>query len=357
MDLALTDEDIRIEPMPLRAGVPFTITAALHNNGRVPAVDVPVLLFLSSMQEEIGHTPFVQVLTVTLPASQSLEIIVPVNWNFVGGDHQLWMQINRLPEAWQSRGPTLPEADISDNIVLLDLLVDPFDAYESDLCSGRTDVQIGPADVLPEPGQQRVLVVVHNVGNRAVYNLPVVATGDQLAGIAYTPAIPPCGGTAGVYVNVDRPFGQGESLTVQVNPEDWVGGSPEDDYGNNTVAVDAGFGPEVVVPSGSGLDDYDFSISTSDIEIPEMWFVLVTVHNQGTRDAAMVPIRIENEAGRTISDVIPVVQGDGSGVAAIRVGYLWTPGGTLTFTANPEDAENGYPETNYDNNTATFTLP
>ena len=111
------------------------------------------------------------------------------------------------------------------------------------------------------------------------------------------------------------------------------------------------------IPPGSGLDDYDFGIAPTDIETPEAWIVLVTVHNLGSRDADMVPIRIENEAGRQITDAIPLVQGDGLGVAAIRVGYLWTPGGVLTFTVNPEDAQNAYPESNRDNNVATFKLP
>jgi hypothetical protein len=111
------------------------------------------------------------------------------------------------------------------------------------------------------------------------------------------------------------------------------------------------------VPPGSGLEDYDFAISTADIETPEAWMVLVTVHNLGTRDAAMVPILIENETGRELTDAIPLVQGDGLGVAAIRVGYLWNPGGTLTFTVNPEDAPGAFPEANRSNNTAAYPLP
>jgi hypothetical protein len=71
----------------------------------------------------------------------------------------------------------------------------------------------------------------------------------------------------------------------------------------------------------------------------------------------MVPISVENEAGRKLTDAIPVVQGEGSGLAAIPVGYLWIPGGTLTFTVNPIDAAGALPETQRDNNTATFTLP
>ena len=88
-----------------------------------------------------------------------------------------------------------------------------------------------------------------------------------------------------------------------------------------------------------------------------MWHVLVTIQSLGTRDAAMVPIRVENEAGRKLTDAIPLVQGEGTGIAAIRVGYLWIPGGTLTFEVNPADAAGAFPETNRDNNTATFTLP
>jgi len=357
VDLALGEDDITIGPLPLRAGVPFTVTAVIHNNSEILASDVPILVYISTLQEEISYTPFWQVLTETVPPSQSLEIAVPVNWNFPGGEHQLWVQVNRLPVAWQERIPILPEADTSDNIVLQDLVIDPFDAYSSDLCSGRTDVEIGPADVLPEPGQQRVLVRVHNIGNRAVYNLPIVVMGDQLSGIAYTPAIPPCGGTAEVYVEVDRPFQQGESLTVLLNPVEWADRLEEDEFENNRVSVVAGLGPDVQLAPGGGLDDYDFSISSADIEIPQMWILLVTVHNRGTRDAAMVPFQVENEAGRKLTDAIPLVQGNGLGVAAFPAGYLWQRGGTLTFTLNPEGAKGSYPERNRDNNVTTFTLP
>jgi hypothetical protein len=324
-------------------------------------MDVPVMIYLSARLAQIDYSPFLQVLTVTLPASSSLAVEVPVDWNLAGGEHQLWIQVNRVPKAWQPQMPTQPEMDTADNIVLLDLMVDPFDAYRSDLCSGRVDVEISPTDILPEPGRQRVLVRVHNVGNQAVYNLPVVVTGDRLTGIAYTPAIPPCGGTADVYVQVDRPFQEGESLTVQVNPGEWTGGLQEDNLDNNQLAVTGGLPstltPGLVIPPAGGLEDYDFTLSSADIEIPEMWVVLVTVHNLGTRDAAMVPIQVENQAGRRLVDSIPLVRGEGLGVAAIRVGYLWTPGGLLTFTVNPEGAKGAYPETKRDNNVATFTLP
>jgi hypothetical protein len=357
VDLTLADTDVTVAPLPLRAGFPFTITAVVHNHGTVPAPDVPLMVHISPRQEEIGYRPFLQVLTVTVPASESIPLEVPVDWNFAGGEHQLWVQLNRLPEAWQSTAGALPELDIRDNIVLLDLMVDPFDAYLSELCPGRVDVAIGPTDVLPEPGQQRVLVRLHNQGNRAVYNLPVVVLGDDLAGIAYTPMILPCGGTAEVYVAVDGPFPQGESLSILVNPRDWAGGVVEDEYDNNQVTVEAGLAPGEAIPPGGASDDYDFAISTEDVEIPESWTVLVTVHNLGTRDADKVPLRIENEGGRRLTDAIPLVQGEGAGVAAIRIGYLWVPGGTLTFTVNPEDARGAYPESFRANNVATFTLP
>ena len=355
--LALTEKDVSIAPLPLRAGFPFSVTAVIHNKAEIPAVNVPLMLYISADREEIGYTSFLQVLTVTVPASDSLPVTIPVNWNLAGGKHQLWVQVNRMPQAWQSRAPTLPEADSGDNIVLTDLMVAPFDAYVSDLCPGRLDVEIGPADVLPEPDRQRVLVRVHNPGNRAVYNLPVVVVGNQLTGIAYTPAIPPCGGTAEVYVDVDRPLQQGESLTIQVNPKDWGDSLQEDNFDNNQVAIAAGLAPGMAMPASSGPEDYDFNISAADLETPQLWVVLVTIHNLGTRDAAMVPIRVENAAGRKITDAIPLVQGNGLGVAAIRVGYLWTRGGILTFTVNPQDVKGAYPETNRDNNVATFTLP
>ncbi len=357
VDLVLANEDISVRPLPLRAGFPFTVTALIHNQANTPAVDVPVMVHISAKREEIGHTSFVQVLTVTLPATESLPVEVPVNWNFAEGEHQLWVQVNRLPPAWRTGVPTWPEADTADNVAILELMVDPFDAYASDLCSGRVDVEIGPADIRAEPDSQRVRVRIHNVGNRAVYNVPVVVTGEQLAGISYTPAIPPCGGTMEVTVDVDRPVRAGELLTIQVNPGEWEGGLQEDSMDNNQVAVAAGSVLFEDLSSSGSVADYDFGLNRDDIEIPELWLVMVTVHNLGTRDAAEVPLRVENAAGRKILDAIPLVQGEGVGVAAIRVGYLWTPGGTLTFTVNPEDAKGAYTETNRENNVTTFTLP
>ncbi len=357
VDLTLSEDDVSVEPVPLRAGFPFTVTALVQNNWSVPAEDIPVMVLISADQEEIGYTSYTRLLTVTVPASRSLQVDLPVDWNFSGGEHQLWIQVNRLPDAWQDQASTLSEADTRDNIALVDLMIDPFDAYTSDLCSGRVDVEIGEEDVLPEPDQQRVWVRVHNLGNRALYNLPVTITSAHATGISYTPAIPPCGGTAGVYVTVDQPMQEGDLLTVQVNPGQWVGGLEEDDLDNNRaqVTVVAATGP--ASPPEPELEEYDFSIGTPDIEIPELWHVLVTIHNLGTRDAAMVPITVENEEGRRLTDAVPLVQGEGIGVAAIRIGYLWIPGGTLTFTVNPAEAKGAYPETRRGNNTATFALP
>jgi hypothetical protein len=253
--------------------------------------------------------------------------------------------------------PTQAEADTTNNLALLDLMVSPFDAYTSNLCSGRVDVEVGPADLLPDAGQQQVQVRVHNVGNLAVYNLPVVITGRELTGIAYTPAIPPCGGTADVNVELDRPLEEGEQISVQVNPTEWGGDLQEDSVDNNQTVANVGLASEAAYSSENEQEDYDFALSATDIETPEQWVVLVTVHNEGTRDAADVPIRVQNQAGRKIVDAIPLVQGEGIGVAAIRVGYLWTPGGKLTFTVNPADAKGAYPEQNRENNVAIFPLP
>ncbi len=357
VDLTLTEKDVTIAPLPLRAGFPFTVTAVIHNHSPLPAVGVPLMVYISAAQEQIGFTSFLQVLTVTLPATQSVPVAVPVQWNFAGGEHRFWVQVNRLPRVWQSHTPTYPEANVEDNVVSLDLMIEPFDAYVSTLCPGRVDVEVGPTDVLPEPNARRVSVWVHNLGNRAVYNLPVVVIGNNLSGIAYTPAIPPCGGTAQVAVNLDRSFQEGESLTVQINPGEWADALQEDNFANNAVTVVAGLAPGMALPPGSGLEDYDFGLTTADIEMPEPWIAVVTVRNLGTRDAAMVPVLIENQAGRKLTDAIPLVRGNGLGVAAFRVGYLWTRGGTLTFTINPADAKGAYPEANRQNNVATITLP
>jgi hypothetical protein len=354
VDLTLAKKDVTVNPLPLRAGFPFTVTAVIHNNSGSPASGLPMMVYLAPEQDTIGYTPFVEVLTFTLPATRPATIEVPVRWNLAGGEYRLWVQVNRLPRAWQAQTPPQPEQDTSDNSALLDLMVQPFDAYTSDLCPGRVDVEIGPADVVAEPGAERVGVRIHNVGNQAVFHLPVVIAGDGMSGIGYTPAIPPCGGTTEVWVEVDRPLSLGEPVKVSVNPEGWTGGLLEDDLANNAV-----IGP-VALPASVSLSepvDYDFGIGPTDIESPEQWLVLVTVHNLGTRDAARVPIRVENQAGRRVNDVIPLVQGNGLGVAAIRVGTLWTKGGTLTLTVNAQDAKGAYPEPDRRNNVATFTLP
>lgn len=357
VDLTMTEQDVGLAPLPVRAGVPFTITAVLHNNSGSPAVDIPLMIHISAVQENLGFQPFFQVLTVTVPSTEPLAVNVPVSWNLEGGEHQLWLQLNRMPGVWQSQTPVQPEKDISDNIVLLDLFVEPFYAYVSDTCPGRVDVEITSADLFAGPDGNQVLVRVHNLGNCAVYNLPVVVLGEQLSGIAYTPVIPPCGGTSQVIVALDRALGPGDSLTVLVNPEEWEAGLVEDEQDNNVVDIasvpESGLEP----PPVTELADYDFLVSADDIGIPELWFVQVTVHNLGTRDADMVPIRIENEAGRRLTDSIPLVRGEGLGTAVIRVSYLWTHGGTLTFTVNPSDASGAYVEANRDNNVATFVLP
>ena len=355
IDITLANKDVTVNPLPLRAGFPFTVTAVIHNNSGSPASGVPMMVYIAPENDEIGYSPFVEVLTFTLPSTRPVTIEVPVRWNLAGGEQRLWVQVNRLPTAWQSQAPTRPERDRGDNSALLDLMVQPFDAYTSDLCPGRVDVEIGPADVVAEPGTERVGVRVHNAGNQAVYNLPVVIAGDGLAGIGYTPAIPPCGGTAETWVDVDRPLDLGESIEISVNPEGWSGGLLEDDASNNAARV------SVALPVSASLSpepvDYDFEIAPTDIEVPEAWLILVTVHNLGTRDAARVPVRVENLTGRRVNDVIPLVQGNGTGVAAIRVGTLWTRGGTLTLTVNPQGAKGGYPESKRGNNVATVTLP
>ena len=212
MSLSLAAKGIKLEPLPLRAGFPFTITIPIHNNEPVAAVGVPVMIYLSARQEQIGFSSFFRVLTVTVPATQTLAVKVPVTRNLAGGEYQLWVQVNLLsaPVAQQAGTPTLPEIDLDDNSALVDVALTPFDAYLSDLCSGRIDVAIEFAEMWLEPDLQHVHVRVHNLGNQAVYNLPVVVIGHQknaaqggsaqVSGVAYTrrhPALRRHGGSGG----------------------------------------------------------------------------------------------------------------------------------------------------------------
>lgn len=355
VDLTLTEVGVSVASLPLRAGFPFTVTATIQNNSDVPAIGIPVLVHISALQEQIGYTPFTQVLSVTLPSTHTVAMEVPVRWNLAGGEHQLWVQVNRLPEAWWTQWPPQPEIDRSDNSSLVALMVDPFDAYTSDLCPGRVDASIDERLVQVSPEQSALAIRVHNEGNQAMYNLPVVVTGDRIGGIAYTPAIPPCGGTAEVTIPLDRLATPGESLHIQLNPAQWAASILEDNYSNNVVTTTVAL--RTMSPPEAAPVDYDFSIATTDIQTPELWIVMVTVHNLGTRDASTVPILVENESGRKITDFIPLVQGEGIGQAAIRVGYLWTHGGTLSFTINPQNAKGAYPEKDRSNNSAQFTLP
>jgi hypothetical protein len=355
VDISLTAKDVSVKPPSLQAGFPFTITLVIHNRGGAPALELPVMVYISPLQETIGYSSFMEVLTVTLPSTRPLSLEVPVHWNLAGGEHRLWVQVNRLPEAWMAQSHIWPEKDTSDNSALLELMVQPFDAYRSELCPGRVDVETDAAGLIAEPGSERVRVRIHNAGNQAAYHLPVVISGDGLSGIAYTPAIPPCGGMAEVWVQVDRPLIEGETIALSINPQGWEDGLAEDDFVNND------FRAQVArTASGSTLPgpvDYDFALAAAGVVSPEQWLVLVTVHNLGTRDAADVPIHVENKAGRSVNDVIPLVQGNGTGVAAIRVGTLWKRGGTLTLTVNPAGARGALPEADHSNNATTFTLP
>jgi len=354
VQVSLTPKDVSIRPLPVQAGYPFTVTLVIHNDGGAPTPDLPVMVYIAPELETIGYSPFMEVLTVTLPSTRPVSLEVPVRWNLAGGENRLWVQVNRLPKGWLSDTPTWPEEVTSDNSALVELTVQPFDAYRSDLCSGRVDLEIDTG-VVAQPGSERVRVPIYNAGNQAAYNLPVVVSGQDLSGIAYAPAIPPCGGTAEVWVPVDRPLIVGESIAVSVNPEGWEGGLAEDDFTNNGASAQvARPAPESILPEPV---DYDFALTPQDVESPAQWLLLVTVHNLGTRYAAKVPIRIENQAGRKVNDVIPLVQGNGTGVAAIRVGTLWTRGGTLTLTVNPTGARGGLPESDRSNNVTTFTLP
>ena len=121
VDLSLPEDEVLVEPEPLRAGFPFTVTALIRNNMTVPAEDVPVMVLITAEQEEIGYTSYAELITVTVPASQSLQLDLPVDWNFAGGEHRLWLQVNRLPDAWQDRAPTKAETNTRDNIALIDL--------------------------------------------------------------------------------------------------------------------------------------------------------------------------------------------------------------------------------------------
>jgi len=357
VELAMTDKDVKLAPLPLRAGVPFTITVTIHNDGLIPATAVPILVYLSDVQEQLDYTPFLDVVTATVPATRSASVQVPVVWNLAGGEHQLWVRVNDLPQAWKARTPVLPEGRLADNAVLLDLMIEPYDAYSSDLCGGRVDVSVETAGIWLEPNLQRVRVRVHNLGNQAAYNLPVIVTAGQATGVSYTPALPPCGGTAEVTVVLDQPLQPGAPYRVQVNPEDWPSGLVEDDFENNLVSV----GAEVAsgtpaLPAGASVD-YDFSLSAADVDLGQPGILLLTVHNLGTRAAARVPITIEGRAGRKIVDAVPLVDGDGLGVIAIQLGSLNSPGATLTISLNPADAKGAYPETNRDDNSLIVTIP
>ena len=152
LQLSIDPDQVFIDPLPIRAGFPFTVTTELHNWSEVSAEDVPVMLHISADQDKLGYMAFLKLLTVTVPASGSVPIEIPVDWNLAGGAHRLWLQANRLPDAWQDRARVQPETELEDNLVLQDVEVDPFDAYTSDLCSGRVDVESGQADVIAEPG-------------------------------------------------------------------------------------------------------------------------------------------------------------------------------------------------------------
>jgi len=355
--LALDLGDVALTPQPLRAGEPFTITTLIHNQSDVLAENVPVVVLVAPLEDQFGYQPFLHVLTVTVPASTSVPITVTVRWNLAAGEHRLWVQANREPESWQGLMPAQPEVNLADNAVLVALMIEPFDTQLSTLCAGRVDLEIEPADILPEPDADRVLVTIHNLGNRAVYNVPVVVFSARATGLAYSPAIPPCGGTVRVPIDLVGNLAPGDALTVRINPAEWESDLVEDNFDNNQVAVSAGFAPGAAPPAVQSPADYDFWLETGAVELAQPGVLVITVQNRGTRDADQVPVQVENEAGRKILDRIPLVRGQGMGVGAVQVSSLAARGGKLIVTVNPAGAENAYPEANRQDNTVTFLLP
>ncbi|HSJ55544.1 MAG TPA: hypothetical protein VLC95_00080 [Anaerolineae bacterium] len=355
--LALDPADVTLAPLPLRAGVPFTLTTFIHNRSAVPAADVPLVVHLSAIRDEFGYQAFTHVMTVTVPPSVSVPITVPVRWNLASGEHRLWIQANRPPDAWRGVLPAQAEANLADNAVLVDLWIEPFDAEVSTLCAGRVDLEIEPVDILPEPDAGRVLVTVHNLGNRAVYNVPVVVFSSKASGVAYSPPIPPCGGTVRVPVDLEGELAQGDALTVRINPVEWAAEVEEDNYDNNEVAISAGFAPGVAPSPPQQPADYDFWVDSGGIELAQPGVLVITVQNRGTRDADGVPVQVETETGRKIVDRIPLVRGQGVGVGAIRISSLGVRTGALVVTINPPDSPDAYPEANRQDNVVIFNLP
>jgi hypothetical protein len=358
VELSLGEQDIKLAPLPIRAGIPFTITATIHNNSPFPAENVPVLVYLSGVQEQIGYTSFLAVVTTTVPATHTASVQVPVVWNLAGGDYRLWVRVNNVPDNWLGRTPVLPEARLADNSALIDVPVEPFDAFTSNLCAGRVDVGVDQGDVSLETDPRRLRVRIHNLGNQAAYNLAVIVTAGHASGMAYTPALPPCGGTAEVIVALDEPLEPGEPFLVQVNPRDWPFGLDEDDFENNSVSTAVGkTAAGTPTPQAATVTDYDFALEAADVDLSQPGILVLTVHNLGTRDAADVPILIEGKAGRKIIDAIPLVDGGGLGIVAVQLGSLWVPGGTVTVTLNPSGAKGAFPEAARENNVLVVALP
>lgn len=357
VELSLAEKDVTLAPLPIRAGVAFTITATIHNTSPLRAENVPLLIYISDTQEQLGYSPFLTIVTATVPATNTATVQVPVAWNLAGGEHRLWVRVNSVPAAWAARTTVLPEARLADNAVLLTVPVQPFDAYSSDLCAGRVDLGLQASDVWAEPSLRHVRVRVHNLGNQAAYNLPVIVTAGRVSGMAYTPAVPPCGGTAEVVVAMDGDLAPGEKIRVQVNPDGWPEGLAEDDFENNQVSTTAGTAEGTPALPAAITVDYDFGLTAADVDLSQPGILALTVHNLGTRDAASLPIRIEGKGRRKLADSVPLVEGGGLGVVAVQLGALWSPASELTITLNPADAAGAYPETARDNNVLVVTIP
>jgi len=216
VQVSLAPRDVSVKPLPIQAGYPFTITLVIHNDGGASPEPAGDGLHLS----RAGNDRLLSlhgVLTVTLPSTRPVTLEVPVRWNLTGGENRLWAQVNRLPKAWQPESPTWPEEDKSDNSVLLELIVEPFDAYRSDLCSGRVDVEID-AGVVAERAASAFGCPSTTPGTRppttSRWSFPAKT---WRASPTHRPS--PVRGTAEVWVQVDRPLAEGESIAVNVTPK------------------------------------------------------------------------------------------------------------------------------------------
>ena len=261
-NLWIDPDSLRILPERPQVGDVLEFSFVVHNDGEgerrgvlawaaIARTELPLTIFSNHTQADIAADGSAEV-RLTLGEITDEERMSPFLRELRDGGYAVAVSVNReLRDVVENRfywqAPEQAETDPSDNVVETRLTVHPFESYTSEACPPATNLAISALDIAlvrpdhsegasPAADSDFLAVTIHNVGNPALYSVPVqlVGAGGQ-SFYSYTLGLRPCGGTDRMFLPVNPAWG--EIFTLVLNPVDSGGAIPEEDYTDNEVTV------------------------------------------------------------------------------------------------------------------------